>query len=179
MMIFFLFSVHKFPRASKLKSYAELWRKWFDLKSNRKGLNLPIKLRDYWFDKWFDITKKQRFPIISKQIFNYMSGANSLDLHLLFMITESATESNVEMMMNKVDHFAMKTGLKPWHVIVGVLCKYLTTMLEQAFFITFFLGSSCLRCCWLTRLVHLEVFPQKEAQGWKKEERGWQIWRSE
>ena len=42
----------------------------------------------------------------------------------LLLIAESATESNVAMMMDKVDHFAMKTGLKPWHVIVGILCKH-------------------------------------------------------
>ena len=51
-----------------------------------------------------------------------------LAFHALFLFSESTTQSNFEAMKENMDetvaHVAMKTGLKPWHVVMAIIRKF-------------------------------------------------------
>ena len=64
--------------------------------------------------------------------------------HLLFAESEATTQSSIEKAKedfdDTVNHIAIKTGLKPVHVIVFVICKYtlqITYKIENYYFLFF------------------------------------------
>ena len=62
--------------------------------------------------------------------------------HLLFAESEATTQSSIEKAKedfdDTVNHIAIKTGLKPVHVIVFVICKLLYTLQVTKLQITIF-----------------------------------------